>query len=142
MRPFTTFRGETGQLTPSRKGWNSRSAFSWASASSSIMATLSGRSACSLGRAGLPVVHQHHRGPGLEVLGQARVQVLAQVHRGAGQGLVQERVLARAHPPGPLVPGDGDAGRAAQGAPLLLQHQGAGHVAEAQAEIGVDAKDQ
>ena len=45
LRPFTTFSGDTGQLTPSRKGWNSRSAFSWQSVSSSIRATLSGRSA-------------------------------------------------------------------------------------------------
>ncbi len=70
------------------------------------------------------------------------MRVFAQVHGGAGQVLVEPGVPAGAHPPGPLVPGDGDAGRAAQRPPLLLQHQGAGDVAEAQAEIGVDTKDQ
>jgi hypothetical protein len=49
---------------------------------------------------------------------------------------------APAHAAGALVPGDGDAGLAAQGAPGFLEGERPGHMAQSKAQIGVDAEEQ
>jgi len=90
----------------------------------------------------IPLVHQGHGTPGLEAPGQRGMQLLAEVVGLAGQGLLQEGVGAAAHPAGPVVPGDGDAGLSAQRAPGFLDGQGPGHMAQPKTQISVDAENQ
>ena len=94
------------------------------------------------GRRGVPLIHQHDGRPCLQGLWQGGMQFLPQVDGLAGQGLIQKGVGATPHPPGPVIPGDGDAGEAAQGPPGLLEGKGPGHMAQSKTQVCVDAKDQ
>ena len=70
------------------------------------------------------------------------MEVLPDVSRLAGQGLLQKRVSAAAHPAGAVVPRDGDAGLPAQGTPGFLEGKRPGHVAQPKAQIGVHTENQ
>jgi hypothetical protein len=70
------------------------------------------------------------------------VEGLAEIQGLARQGLVQEGMGATTHPAGAIIPRDGDAGLAAQGAPGFLEGECPGHMAQSKAQIGVDAEDQ